>query len=543
MFFLHEKDSFRIFAELIKCIKHPKSNNQTVKYSKHHKIMNEVRVRFAPSPTGPLHIGGVRTALYNYLFAKKNGGKMILRIEDTDQTRFVPGAEKYIVESLDWCGIKFDESDYVGGEYGPYKQSNRKHLYKQYSDELLEKGCAYIAFDTAEELDLYRKEAEANKQTFIYNCQSRKHLRNSLTMSKEEVETLIANGTPYTMRFMIPEDREIVMHDLIRGEVHVQTNTLDDKVLFKSDGMPTYHLANIVDDHLMKISHVIRGEEWLPSMPLHVMLYEAFGWEAPQFAHLPLLLKPDGNGKLSKRDGDRLGFPVFPMYWVDPKTGDTASGYKQSGYYPEAFINMLALLGWNPGTEQEIFTMDELIQAFSLERCSKSGAKFNVEKTKWFNHEWLMRKSEEEVGKDYQAWLKAEKNIDVELNFATKVAGLVKDRVNFVKELWDQSFFFFEAPTEYDPVTVKKRWKENSAEMMGKAAEFINGIDDFSAENIDKVLNEWITSNEYNMGLVMNGLRLMLVGAGKGPHIHEILALLGKEEALKRIEAGVKVLG
>lgn len=505
--------------------------------------MNEVRVRFAPSPTGPLHIGGVRTALYNYLFAKKNGGKMILRIEDTDQTRFVPGAEKYIVESLDWCGIKFDESDYVGGEYGPYKQSNRKHLYKQYSDELLEKGCAYIAFDTAEELEQYRKEAEANKQTFIYNCQSRKHLRNSLNMSKEEVDALIANGTPYTVRFMIPEDREIVMHDLIRGEVHVQTNTLDDKVLFKSDGMPTYHLANIVDDHLMKISHVIRGEEWLPSMPLHVMLYEAFGWEAPQFAHLPLLLKPDGNGKLSKRDGDRLGFPVFPMYWVDPKTGDTASGYKQSGYYPEAFINMLALLGWNPGTEQEIFTMEELIQAFSLERCSKSGAKFNVEKTKWFNHEWLMRKSEEEVGKDYQAWLKAEKNIDVDLNFAIKVAGLVKDRVNFVKELWDQSFFFFEAPTEYDPVTVKKRWKENSAEMMGKAAEFINGIEDFSAENIDKVLNEWITGNEFNMGLVMNGLRLMLVGAGKGPHIHEILALLGKEEALKRIEAGVKVLG
>ena len=505
--------------------------------------MNEVRVRFAPSPTGPLHIGGVRTALYNYLFAKKNGGKMILRIEDTDQTRFVPGAEKYIVESLDWCGIKFDESDYVGGEYGPYKQSNRKHLYKQYSDELLEKGCAYIAFDTAEELEQYRKEAEANMQTFIYNCQSRKHLRNSLNMSKEEVDALIANGTPYTVRFMIPEDREIVMHDLIRGEVHVQTNTLDDKVLFKSDGMPTYHLANIVDDHLMKISHVIRGEEWLPSMPLHVMLYEAFGWEAPQFAHLPLLLKPDGNGKLSKRDGDRLGFPVFPMYWVDPKTGDTASGYKQSGYYPEAFINMLALLGWNPGTEQEIFTMDELIQAFSLERCNKSGAKFNVEKTKWFNHEWLMRKSEEEVGKDYQTWLKAEKNIDVDLNFAIKVAGLVKDRVNFVKELWDQSFFFFEAPTEYDPVTVKKRWKENSAEMMGKAAEFINGIEDFSAENIDKVLNEWITGNEFNMGLVMNGLRLMLVGAGKGPHIHEILALLGKEEALKRIEAGVKVLG
>ena len=459
--------------------------------------MKEVRVRFAPSPTGPLHIGGVRTALYNYLFAKKNGGKI-------------------------WCGIKFDESDYVGGEFGPYKQSNRKHLYKQYSDELLEKGCAYIAFDTAEELDKYRKEAEANKQTFIYNCQSRKHLRNSLTMSKEEVDKLIADGTPYTVRFMIPEDREIVMHDLIRGEVHVQTNTLDDKVLFKSDGMPTYHLANIVDDHLMQISHVIRGEEWLPS---------------------PLLLKPDGNGKLSKRDGDRLGFPVFPMYWVDPKTGDTAMGYKQSGYYPEAFINMLALLGWNPGTEQEIFTMEELIQAFSLERCSKSGAKFNVEKTKWFNHEWLMRKSNEEVGKDYQAWLKEEKNLNVPLDFAVKVAGLVKDRVNFVKEIWDQSFFFFEAPTEYDPVTVKKRWKENSAETMLKVKEVIKGIEPFTLANIDETLNNWITSNELNMGLVMNGLRLMVVGAGKGPHIGEILELLGKEETLKRIDAGVKVLG
>jgi len=342
---------------------------------------------------------------------------------------------------------------------------------------------------------------------------------------------------------MIPEDREIVMHDLIRGEVKVQTNTLDDKVLFKSDGMPTYHLANIVDDHLMQISHVIRGEEWLPSMPLHAMLYEAFGWEAPQFAHLPLLLKPDGNGKLSKRDGDRLGFPVFPMYWVDPKTGDTAMGYKQSGYYPEAFINMLALLGWNPGTEQEIFTMDELIQAFSLERCSKSGAKFNVEKTKWFNHEWLMRKSNEEVGKDYQAWLKDEKGLDVDLDFAVKVAGLVKDRVNFVKEVWDQSFFFFEAPTEYDPVTVKKRWKENSAETMLKVKEVIKGIEPFTLANIDETLNNWITSNELNMGLVMNGLRLMVVGAGKGPHIGEILELLGKEETLKRIDAGVKVLG
>ena len=506
--------------------------------------MKEIRVRFAPSPTGPLHIGGVRTALYNYLFAKRNGGKMILRIEDTDQTRFVPGAEKYIVESLDWCGIKFDESDYVGGEYGPYRQSDRKHLYKQYSDELLEKGFAYIAFDTAEELDRCRKEAEAQKKTFIYNAESRKQLRNSLTMGKEEVESLIASGAPYTVRFKMPDtDREIVMHDMIRGEVRVMTSTLDDKVLFKSDGMPTYHLANIVDDHLMKVSHVIRGEEWLPSMPLHVMLYEAFGWEAPQFAHLPLLLKPDGNGKLSKRDGDRLGFPVFPMQWTDPKSGEVSSGYKQSGYYPEAFVNMLSLLGWNPGTEQEIFTMDELINAFSLDRCSKSGAKFNVEKTKWFNHEWLMRKSAEEVGKDYQAWLKAEKNIDTDLAFATKVAALVKDRVNFVKELWEQSFFFFEEPTTYDEVTVKKRWKENSAEVMSQVSEVIKNIDDFSLANIDATLNKWIEETGYGMGLVMNSLRLMLVGAGKGPHIGEIIELLGKEETLKRIEKGIKVLG
>lgn len=505
--------------------------------------MKEIRVRFAPSPTGPLHIGGVRTALYNYLFAKKNGGKMILRIEDTDQTRFVPGAEDYIVESLRWCGIKFDESDIEGGAYGPYKQSNRKHLYKQYSDILLNKGMAYLAFDTAEELEAHRKEAESHKETFIYSCLTRKGLRNSLTMTEDEVNKLLADNVPYTVRFLMPENKEIVMHDLIRGEVRVNTNTLDDKVLFKSDGMPTYHLANIVDDHLMEISHVIRGEEWLPSMPLHIMLYQAFEWEAPEFAHLPLLLKPDGNGKLSKRDGDRLGFPVFPLDWNDPKSGELSSGYKQAGYFPEAFINMLALLGWNPGTEQEIFTMDELIAAFSLERCSKSGAKFNVEKTKWFNHEWLIRKSDAEIGEVYQQWLHEEKNIDVELDYASKIAGLVKDRVNFVKELWDQSFFFFGAPTSYDEVTVKKRWKENSAQTMLQAAEIIKTIEPFDLATIDATLNAWITDNNLNMGLVMNGLRLMLVGAGKGPHIGEILELVGKEEALSRIEKGIAALG
>ena len=514
------------------------------------------RVRFAPSPTGPLHMGGVRTALYNYLYAKQAGGDFILRIEDTDSQRFVPGAEAYIIEALRWCGIYPDEGVDEAGNvvevasakhpHAPYRQSQRRGIYRKYAEELVAKGYAYYAFDTAEELAELRLAAEAEKKTFTYNWETRGKLKNSLTLPAEEVAHRLTEETGWTIRFKIPENRIVQMDDLIRGHIEVNSNTLDDKVLWKRvDELPTYHLANIVDDHLMEITEVIRGEEWLPSLPLHYLLYEAFGWQdtQPRFAHLSLLLKPDGKGKLSKRDGDRLGFPVFPLFWVDPKTGDTAMGYKQSGYYPEAFINMLALLGWNPGTEQEIFTMDELIQAFSLERCSKSGAKFNVEKTKWFNHEWLMRKSNEEVGKDYQEWLKTEKGIDAPLDFAVKVAGLVKDRVNFVKEIWDQSFFFFEAPTEYDPVTVKKRWKENSAETMLKVKEVIKGIEPFNLANIDETLNNWITSNELNMGLVMNGLRLMVVGAGKGPHIGEILELLGKEETLKRIDAGVKVLG
>ena len=501
-----------------------------------------VRVRFAPSPTGALHIGGVRTALYNYLFARQHGGDLVFRIEDTDSNRFVPGAEEYIIESFKWLGIQFDEGVSFGGDKGPYRQSERRDIYKKYVQQLLDADKAYIAFDTPEELEAKRQEI----QNFQYDCHTRSQMRNSLTLPKEEVEQLIADGKQYVVRFKIEAGQEVLVNDLIRGEVRVKSDILDDKVLYKSaDQLPTYHLANIVDDHLMEISHVIRGEEWLPSAPLHVLLYQAFGWAdtMPQFAHLPLLLKPDGKGKLSKRDGDRLGFPVFPLEWKDPKTGEISRGYREDGYFPEAVINFLALLGWNPGTEQEIFTMDELIQAFSLERCSKSGAKFNVEKTKWFNHEWLMRKSNEEVGKDYQAWLKAEKNLDVDLDFAVKVAGLVKDRVNFVKEIWDQSFFFFEAPTEYDPVTVKKRWKENSAETMLKVKEVIKGIEPFDLAHIDETLNNWITNNELNMGLVMNGLRLMVVGAGKGPHIGEILELLGKEETLKRINAGVKVLG
>ena len=499
-----------------------------------------VRVRFAPSPTGALHIGGVRTALYNYLFAKAHGGELLLRIEDTDSQRFVPGAEAYIIEALEWLGIRFDEGVSYGGDCGPYRQSERRDIYRKYVQQLLDAGKAYIAFDTPEELEEKRKTV-AN---FQYDATTRTSMRNSLVLPREEVDALIAGGAQYVVRFLVTPDVEVEVDDMIRGRVTFNSSVLDDKVLYKSaDDLPTYHLANIVDDHLMRITHVIRGEEWLPSMPLHVLLYEAFGWEAPRFAHLPLLLKPDGNVKLSKRDGDRLGFPVFPLFWTDPKSGETASGYKQSGYYPEAFINMLALLGWNPGTEQEIFNMEELTEAFSLDRCSKSGAKFNVEKTKWFNHEWLMRKPEEEVGKDYRQWLKEEKNIDTSLEFAIKVAGLVKDRVNFVKEIWEQSFFFFEAPTSYDEVTVKKRWKENSAQTMRDVAEVIRNIDDFSLANIDATLNHWIETSVLSMGLVMNSLRLMLVGAGKGPHIGEIIELIGKEEVLRRIDAGIKALG
>ncbi|MDR0968919.1 MAG: glutamate--tRNA ligase [Lentimicrobiaceae bacterium] len=504
--------------------------------------MKEIRVRFAPSPTGPLHIGGVRTALYNYLFAKKNNGKIILRIEDTDQTRFVPGAEHYIVESLDWCGIRFDESDLVGGAFGPYRQSDRKTMYKQYCDLLLANGNAYYAFDTVEELDAARKDCEQHKKIFIYNSESRKTLRNSLNMSVEEVDSRLKKGEPFVVRFCIPENTEIEMTDLIRGNIKVHSNTLDDKVLFKSDGMPTYHLANIVDDHLMKISHVIRGEEWLPSMPLHILLYKALGWEAPNFAHLPLLLKPDGNGKLSKRDGDRLGFPVFPLQWTDPATGLVSSGYRESGYYPEAFVNMLALLGWNPGTDQELFSMDELIEAFSLERVGKSGAKFDHEKTKWFNHQYLIRKPENELGKEYFEWLSLNKKVSTTVEFATKVAALIKERVNFVHELWNESFFFFEPPVSYDEQVVKKRWKENSAEQMRELTKLLSEMHDFSSEKIDALLHDWMNEKTYSMGAVMNALRLLLVGTSKGPHLAAIMMLLGKQETIKRIEIGIETL-
>lgn len=502
-------------------------------------MSQNIRVRFAPSPTGPLHIGGVRTALYNYLFARKHGGSMILRIEDTDQGRFVPGAEAYIIESLAWCGIHFDESVAVGGPHAPYRQSDRKALYAQYSDQLIASGNAYYAFDTPEELETLRKTAEDKKQTFTYNAESRKYLRNSLTLSKDEVDKLITDEVPYVVRFLIPENSEVVMDDIIRGRVVVKSETLDDKVLFKSDGMPTYHLANIVDDHLMEISHVIRGEEWLPSLPLHKLLYQAFGWEAPQFAHLPLLLKPDGNGKLSKRDGDRLGFPVFPLQWNDPKSGEISSGYRESGYFPDAFVNMLALLGWNPGTEQELFNMDELIAAFSLERVGKAGSKFDPEKTKWFNHQYLIRKSNEEIADAFSKIL-TEKELNIEIEKITKVVSLVKERVNFVNELWAESYFFFEAPQTYDDQVIKKRWKDDSQAQMKSLATMLSSLENFDTTAIDEAIKAWLETNGYGMGAVMNALRLLLVGASKGPHLADIMAVIGKEESIRRIAAGIE---
>ncbi|MBG0781211.1 MAG: glutamate--tRNA ligase [Bacteroidales bacterium] len=501
-----------------------------------------IRVRFAPSPTGPLHMGGVRTALYNYLFAKSNGGKMILRIEDTDQSRFVPGAEHYIMESLAWCGIQFDEGVSEGGSYGPYRQSERKSIYKAYADQLIQTGNAYYAFDRTEDLNELRKQAEAKKKTFIYNAQTRKTLRNSLNMNDDEIKKHLMEGTPYVVRFMIPENICITMNDLIRGRVTVKSETLDDKVLFKSDGMPTYHLANIVDDHLMEISHVIRGEEWLPSLPLHVLLYEAFGWEKPQFAHLPLLLKPDGNGKLSKRDGDRLGFPVFPLQWKDPKSGEISSGYRENGYYPDAFVNMLALLGWNPGNDQELFSMTELIEAFSLDRVGKSGSKFDPEKAKWFNHQYLIQRSDKQLASEWKQWLKTEKNLEPESVKVVKIVSLIKERVNFVKELWDEASFFFEAPESYDEKVIKKRWKTDSPEQMENLATLLDTLEDFTAEKIDEKIKNWIADNELSMGVIMNALRLLLVGAAKGPHLGDIMEVLGKAESIKRIRSGIKTL-
>lgn len=500
----------------------------------------KVRVRFAPSPTGALHIGGVRTALYNYLFARQHGGDLIFRIEDTDSNRFVPGAEEYILESFKWLGIQFDEGVSFGGEYGPYRQSERREIYKKYVQVLLDNGKAYIAFDTPEELDAKRAEI-AN---FQYDASTRVGMRNSLTLPKEEVEALIADGKQYVVRFKIEPNEDIHVNDLIRGEVVINSSILDDKVLYKSaDELPTYHLANIVDDHLMEVSHVIRGEEWLPSAPLHVLLYRAFGWEdtMPAFAHLPLLLKPEGNGKLSKRDGDRLGFPVFPLEWHDPKSGEISSGYRESGYLPEAVINFLALLGWNPGNDQEVMSMDELIRLFDLHRCSKSGAKFDYKKGIWFNHTYIQQKSDKEIAELFVPVLK-EHGVEAPFEKVVTVVGMMKDRVSFVKELWEVCSFFFVAPTEYDEKTVKKRWKEDSAKCMTELAEVLAGIEDFSIEGQEKIVMDWIAEKGYYTGNIMNAFRLTLVGEGKGPHMFDISWVLGKEETLARMKRAVEVL-
>ncbi|WP_278695992.1 glutamate--tRNA ligase [Leyella stercorea] len=501
----------------------------------------KVRVRFAPSPTGALHIGGVRTALYNYLFARQHGGDLVFRIEDTDSNRFVPGAEEYIIESFRWLGIKFDEGVSFGGEHGPYRQSERRSIYKKYVDQLLAADKAYIAFDTPEQLEAKRAEI----QNFQYDARTRGEMTNSLTLPKEEVERRIADGEQYVVRFKVEPGIDVHIDDMIRGHVVIKSDILDDKVLYKSaDELPTYHLANIVDDHLMEITHVIRGEEWLPSAPLHVLLYRAFGWEdtMPTFAHLPLLLKPEGKGKLSKRDGDRLGFPVFPLEWHDPKTGDVSSGYRESGYFPEAVVNFLALLGWNPGTEQELFTLDELVEAFDIHKCSKAGARFDYQKGIWFNHEYMLKKSNEEVANLF-APIVANNGVDETMERITQVVAMMKDRVNFVKELWPLCSFFFIAPTEYDEKTVKKRWKADSAKVMGELADVLEGIDDFSVEGQEPVVMKWVEEKGYKLGDVMNAFRLTLVGIGKGPGMFDISAFLGKEETLKRLRKAIEVLG
>lgn len=498
----------------------------------------KVRVRFAPSPTGALHIGGVRTALYNYLFARQHGGDLVFRIEDTDSNRFVPGAEEYIIESFKWLGIQFDEGVSFGGNYGPYRQSERREIYKKYVQMLLEAGKAYIAFDTPSELEAKRAEI-AN---FQYDASTRMGMRNSLTLSKEEVDRLIANGEQYVVRFKIEPNEDVHVHDLIRGEVVIHSSVLDDKVLYKSaDELPTYHLANIVDDHLMEITHVIRGEEWLPSAPLHVLLYRAFGWEdtMPEFAHLPLLLKPDGKGKLSKRDGDRLGFPVFPLEWHDPKTGEVSSGYRESGYLPEAVLNFLALLGWNPGNDQELMSLDEMVQLFDIHRCSKAGAKFDYVKGIWFNHEYILKMSDEKVAELFMPVLK-EHGIEAPMEKVVTAVGLMKSRVNFVAELWGLCKFFFVTPTEYEEKTRKKRWKEDSPEMMLKLADLLEGLDDFSLEHQEQVVMKWIEDNGYHTGNIMNAFRLALVGDGIGPHMFDISAFLGKEETVSRLRKAVE---
>ena len=506
-------------------------------------MMSNVRVRFAPSPTGPLHIGGVRTALYNYLFAKKHNGVFILRIEDTDQTRYVANAEKYITDALDWCRIPFDEGPGKNEKFGPYRQSERKELYKEYANTLIKKGKAYYAFDTSDELNAHRKQHEEAGKTFIYNWHNREkgRLVNSLILTEQATKKRIENGDNYVIRFKTPQDETLILKDEIRGSITIDTNTLDDKVLFKSDGMPTYHLANIVDDYLMKISHVIRGEEWLPSMPLHVLLYNAFGWDAPKFAHLPLILKPIGKGKLSKRDGDKLGFPVFPLAYTNEETGGVSLGYKESGYFSDAFINMLSLLGWNPGTEQELFSIEELITTFDLSRVSKSGAKFSLDKTNWFNQQYLQKKTDAELALLFSVILK-NKKINSSESYVEKVVSLIKERAVFVKDFWSLSSYFFKTPEDYDEKASKKQWKEGTSVLMNELIIVLASIDDFSSKTIEETVKSWISSKEIGFGKIMQPLRLAIVGEMKGPHLFDIIDMIGKDEAVLRIKKIIKTL-
>ncbi|WP_430410971.1 glutamate--tRNA ligase [Kordia sp.] len=503
-------------------------------------MSKKVRVRFAPSPTGPLHIGGVRTALFNYLFAKKHGGDFVLRIEDTDQNRFVEGAEAYITEALEWCGIPYDEGVDKDGGFGPYRQSERKHLYKKYADQLIAKGHAYYAFDTAETLDGHRKDHEAKGKTFIYNWHNRLKLTNSLSLSAEEVSAKINAGEAYVIRFKSPQDETLQLQDVVRGDIQIDTNILDDKILFKSDGMPTYHLANIVDDHLMEITHVIRGEEWLPSLALHYLLYRSFGWDAPIFAHLPLILKPTGKGKLSKRDGAKFGFPVFPLEWDDTKSGEMYKGFREEGYFEDALVNFLAFLGWNPGTEQEMFNLEELIQAFELERVNKAGARFDIEKMRWFNQQYMQQKSNESLAvafKESQAEL-----ADIDIDYIAMVVGLIKERAGFTNELWNLSHFFFVAPQEFDEKARKKALKEGTEDILKKLVTIIEAVEDYSVESLQTDIKGWITSNEIGFGKVMQPLRFALAGALSGPDLFQIMYMIGKQETIKRIQKVIEML-
>jgi glutamyl-tRNA synthetase len=502
-----------------------------------------IRVRFAPSPTGPLHIGGVRTALFNYLFARKNKGKFILRIEDTDQARYVAGAEQYIIDSLEWCGIRIDEGITADGPHAPYRQSERKDLYRKYAEKLVDKGYAYLAFDSPESLDRLRKEAESARASFTYNAMVREKLNNSLVLQEDVVKERVARGLPYVIRYKMPEDHWVAFQDIVRGEVEVNTRTLDDKILLKADGMPTYHLANVVDDHLMEISHVIRGEEWLPSTPLHILLYEAFGWEdtMPDFAHIPLTLKPDGQGKLSKRDGDRLGFPIFPLVWTDPGTGEVSSGYRESGYFPEAFINILALLGWNPGSEQELFSMNALIEAFSLERIVKAGSRFDPEKARWFNHQYMVRKGGDELALWFACELE-KRDLKYDPSYISKSLDLVKERAFLLTDLWEQAWFFFQSPAGYDEKVIRKVWKDDSASLLRDLSISLASVQPFTAEQIEPVLKSLTESRNIGFGKLMNPLRLSLVGSNIGPGLIDIMEVLGKEEVLQRIKKALQTI-